>query len=230
MCIHASVKERRTERTVNLKEHRNMHGVGQSDQNAGDALTQAISYRLDLLLDDVDQGVIVYDGNGRVAFANVASARMFGYSAVAELMRASDDDRVTRVAIFDQSGFPLTLAELCSRVLRENPSIPTVLRMRAAASMVDEWFSVRARILTAEQTNAPLFLAVWDNITERQQAEARNRHLAAIVATSDDAIVSKTLDGTVTSWNHAAERLFGWSADEMVGSSIARIVPAEKRS
>src|SRR4051812_7842307 len=106
-------KERRTERTVNVKEHQSIHGVGQSDQNADDALTQAIRDRLDLLLDDVDQGVIVYDGNGRIVFANVASARMFGCSTVAELMRASDDDRATRVAIFDQSGFPVTLAELC---------------------------------------------------------------------------------------------------------------------
>lgn len=52
--------------------------------------------------------------------------------------------------------------------------------------------------------------------------------LAAIVEASDDAIVGKTLDGIVTSWNRAAERLYGWTASEIVGQSIVRIVPPER--
>jgi PAS domain S-box-containing protein len=62
----------------------------------------------------------------------------------------------------------------------------------------------------------------------RERAEMAAR-LAAIVASSDDAIIGKTLDGIVTSWNPAAERLYGYRADEMVGQPIATIVPADKR-
>lgn len=51
---------------------------------------------------------------------------------------------------------------------------------------------------------------------------------AAIIASSSDAIISKSLDGIVESWNPAAEKLFGWSADEMVGQSIRRIIPDDK--
>jgi two-component system cell cycle sensor histidine kinase/response regulator CckA len=55
-----------------------------------------------------------------------------------------------------------------------------------------------------------------------------SRHLAAIVESSDDAIISKDLNGIVTSWNPGAERLFGHSAAEMVGTSIMRIIPADR--
>src|SRR5262245_56700608 len=54
--------------------------------------------------------------------------------------------------------------------------------------------------------------------------------LAAIIESSDDAIVSKNLDGIVQSWNRAAERMFGYSAEEMVGKSIRIIIPDDRQS
>jgi PAS domain S-box-containing protein len=65
------------------------------------------------------------------------------------------------------------------------------------------------------------------DITDRQANEMQAAHFAAIVSSSDDAIVSKTLDGRVTSWNAAATRLFGYQPAEMIGQSITRVIPPE---
>ena len=64
---------------------------------------------------------------------------------------------------------------------------------------------------------------------ERKSADRVTGLLAAIVDSSDDAIVSKSLDGFVTSWNKSAERLFGYTAEEAVGQHITLIVPADRR-
>jgi PAS domain S-box-containing protein len=67
------------------------------------------------------------------------------------------------------------------------------------------------------------------DITARRQSEIVQARLAALVDSSDDAIVSKTLDGVITSWNPAAERMFGWTAAEAVGQSILLIIPEDRR-
>src|SRR5688500_2570818 len=60
--------------------------------------------------------------------------------------------------------------------------------------------------------------------------DATVRHLAKVVESSDDAIVSKDLHGVIKTWNAAAERMFGYSSDEAVGRSIRMIIPADRQS
>ena len=64
---------------------------------------------------------------------------------------------------------------------------------------------------------------------QRRAVETARAQLAAIVDSSEDAIVSKNLDGVVTSWNAGAERLFGFSAEEMIGQSITQIIPPDRQ-
>ncbi|MDQ4069961.1 MAG: PAS domain S-box protein, partial [Actinomycetota bacterium] len=83
--------------------------------------------------------------------------------------------------------------------------------------------------LIRDQVGEPLCLLtqVVDN-TEQRRAEEELARLASIVESSDDAILSKDLDGRVLTWNRAAERMYGYTATEMVGRSISTIVPADR--
>src|SRR5260370_523214 len=66
------------------------------------------------------------------------------------------------------------------------------------------------------------------DMTERKRSEELVSHLAAIVETSDDAIVGKSLDGTILSWNSGAERLYGYTAEEVFGRPLALLVPPDR--
>lgn len=77
-----------------------------------------------------------------------------------------------------------------------------------------------------EEVEAGLIIAL--DISDIKAAEERSAKLVAIIESSDDAIVSKTLESMVTSWNDSAERIFGYTAAEMIGQSILKIIPPDR--
>ena len=72
------------------------------------------------------------------------------------------------------------------------------------------------------------FNAFVADITERKRAEETNARLAALVDSSEDAIIGKTLEGIVVSWNRGAERIFGYTAEEVLGQPITALIPPDR--
>ncbi|MGA8977342.1 MAG: PAS domain S-box protein, partial [Pseudolabrys sp.] len=71
---------------------------------------------------------------------------------------------------------------------------------------------------------------VTRNLIESKSAEQRLRSLASIVESTDDAIVSKNLDGIIANWNRGAERIFGYTSEEAIGQPITMVIPADRQS
>ncbi len=106
------------------------------------------------------------------------------------------------------------------------PFLSRAVPLRDASGRVTRWLGTNTEIDSEVRVRKEL----EQNQVRLREALVMSQRLAAIVESSDDAIISKDLNGTVTSWNSAATRLFGYLAEEMIGRSILTIIPPELQS
>ena len=176
--------------------------------------------RLASIVASADDAIISKDLSGTITSWNRAAERMFGYTEAEAIGQSI------------RSIIPPELYDEEEDVLRQGRASEGVnhyetVRVRKDGRRIDVSLTVSpivtpdGRILGASN--------IARDITERRQLERDARHFAAIVDSSDDAIISKDLNGIVTSWNAAAERMFGFTAPEMVGQSIRRLIPADRQ-
>lgn len=173
------------------------------------------------IIESSDDAIITKDLQSVVRSWNRAATEMFGYAAQEMIGQPI-------TAIFP----PDRLAEeqaILSRI-REGERVEhyETVRLHKDGRKIDVSITVspihdeHGRIVGASK--------IARDISERIRVHQRDFLLSAIVSSSDDAIVSKNLEGTITSWNAAAERIFGYTANEMIGQPVLKIIPPERWS
>ncbi|MFA7604131.1 MAG: PAS domain S-box protein [Novosphingobium sp.] len=163
------------------------------------------------------------DADGFIVYHNPAAAALWGYDPAPGEVRWCGSH-----LLFGQDGAPLAhAASPMARAARSGAHAPP--RLRAQRRDGGHYtFVPHSRPLTDDRGRVVGAIHLILDVRGRDGADEETQRLAAIVESSDDAIVSKQLDGTITSWNSAAERLFGWRAEEIVGQSVLALIPEDR--
>jgi PAS domain S-box-containing protein len=183
-----------------------------------DLLTEGAKNFLAAVIASSDDAIISKDLNGVISSWNEGARRIFGYEA--DEIVGQPILRLIPAELHHEEDFILAKIRAGERV---EPFETTRLRKSG------QRFPVSVTISPVRDDSGAVIGAskIARDISDRRRMDQSRYRLAAIVDSSDDAIISKDLNGIINSWNEGARRIFGYDADEIIGQSILRLIPPE---
>jgi two-component system, cell cycle sensor histidine kinase and response regulator CckA len=178
-----------------------------------------VQYRA--LLEAAPDAIVVVDQSSLIVLVNAQAERLFGYRRRELIGKPAD--------ILVSEHFRSQHDEQHSRFLAAPPERPTVAGLELFGLRKDGTeFPAEIRLSPLDTKGGVLVSSAIRDISDRRRTEEDLRRLASIIACSDDAIVGKTMEGIITSWNAGAERIFGYTPKEAVGQPVTMLVPADR--
>lgn len=179
--------------------------------------------QLQVTLSSIGDAVIVTDGAGIITFLNPVASELTGWNL--EEATGTPLQSVFRI-VNETTGEPI--ANPVELVFREG----NVVTLANDTALIAK----NGKIVPIEDSAAPIrsksgeiegAVLVFRDVTEMRRAVDTRLRLAAIVESSDDAIIGETLDGKISSWNKGAQQLYGYSADEVIGQPLSILIPRD---
>jgi hypothetical protein len=167
-------------------------------------------------LENATEAIHQVGADGKILWANQAELDLLGYSANEYIGRS-----ITEV----HADAPV-IADILERLKRGEKLINYKARLRHKNGSL-RFVEINSSV-TFEEGRFAYTKCFTRDVTDRVNADTTHQLLSAIVESSDDAIISKNLDGIIMSWNRGAERIFGYAAEEVIGKSITILIPEDR--
>jgi PAS domain S-box-containing protein len=178
---------------------------------------RATKERLTAVFSQAALGIAIANLDGRLQEANLKFCAILGYSL--DELRQKTFLEVTHT---DDVLSTLTKIQQLRDGKIENYTLEKRYARKDGSAV---WSNTTVTLLRAESGEPAQFIGIIQDITDRKRSEEMLSHLAAVVENSDDAIITKTLNGVISSWNPGAQRVFGYTPDETIGNPVTMLIP-----